>query len=240
MLNEHQKRQLLGLALAALALFCALSLIPLGSPPPDAFPQGNALGVLGSAFRSGGLAAFGVGILLIPVMLALGAAASFGWLASATATRWIALSTGLIVLLPSLASLLAAESSVQIASFLPASSDGWIGTVIGEALVALLTKVGAVLVLALLFIALCVASIGWNPAGSAAKYGRNAVGVMRRRMDERRGGEDEPAADVATGLLPEPGVTGDDTAAELAVRGPVGFTRRPIGHATRGCRRWIC
>jgi S-DNA-T family DNA segregation ATPase FtsK/SpoIIIE len=226
MLNEHQKRQLLGLALAALALFCALSLIPLGSPPPDAFPQGNTMGVLGSAFRSGGLAAFGVGILLIPLMLALGAAASFGWLASATATRWVALATGLIVLLPSIASLLAAESSVQVASVLPASSDGWIGTVIGEALVALLTKVGAVLVLALLFIALCVASIGWNPAGSAAKYGRNAVGVMRRRMDERRGGEDEPAADVATGLLPEPGVTGDETGAEVAVRGPVGFTRR--------------
>jgi S-DNA-T family DNA segregation ATPase FtsK/SpoIIIE len=226
MLNEHQKRQLLGLALAALALFCALSLIPLGSPPPDAFPQGNTMGVLGSAFRSGGLAAFGVGILLIPVMLALGAAANFGWMASATATRWVALATGLIVLLPSIASLLAAESSVQISSVLPASSDGWIGTVIGEALVALLTKVGAVLVLALLFIALCVASIGWNPAGSAAKYSRNAVGVMRRRMDERRGGEDEPAADPATGLLPEPGVTGHEPDAAVAARGPVGFTRR--------------
>jgi S-DNA-T family DNA segregation ATPase FtsK/SpoIIIE len=208
MLNEHQKRQLLGLALAALSLFCALSLIPLGAPPPDAFPQGNIMGVLGTYFRSGGFAAFGAGILLVPPMLAFGAAASFGWLAGSTAMRWIALATGLIVLVPSAAALLSAESSVQIWPVLPAVSDGWIGTVIGEALVALLTKVGAVLVLVLLFVALSVASIGWNPAGSAARHGLNAVGVVRRRIDERRAAVADPdddmaGDDVAFGPAPE-------------------------------------
>jgi len=208
MLNEHQKRQLLGLALAALAVFCALSLIPLGSPPPGAFPQGNVMGILGSAFFRGGFAALGAGVLFLPVMLALGAAAMFGWLSGATALRWIALATGLVVLVPSFAALFASGSSVQISSALPAAADGWIGTVIGEALVALIQKLGAVLVLSLLFIALCVASIGWNPAGSAARHGRKAVQLMQRRIEQRRtdragGAEDFEGDDGASHSSPD-------------------------------------
>ena len=67
-MSRHQRLQLLGLALIALAVFTALSLIPLGFPPPAAFGEGNIMGVLGRSLADGGLGSLGTGFLLIPLL----------------------------------------------------------------------------------------------------------------------------------------------------------------------------
>ena len=91
MLTESQRRQLLGLAILALALFVGLSLIPIsffGEAAPRIFPDGNIMGVLGSAIARAGFGLFGAGILLVPVVLLLAGARLFGWVDRSPAGRW--------------------------------------------------------------------------------------------------------------------------------------------------------
>jgi len=228
MLTRHQQRQLLGLALLALTVFTTLSLIPLGFPGPGAFPEGNVMGVLGRWFAGAGFGTIGAGTLLVPVLLGLGAVAAFGWIELSTTLRWLALATGLIVLLPAAAALFARGSGVEASALLPAGAAGWVGRKIAVALVALLGWFGGAFALLVLFIALSVASIGWNPAGSAARGGRVAFDRLWRRgrrvggeaVDAPRRGEVGAAADAV-----------EDEARPVEVAGAV-RTRR--GRRARG------
>jgi DNA segregation ATPase FtsK/SpoIIIE, S-DNA-T family len=191
MLTRHQQRQLLGLALLALTVFTTLSVIPLGEPGPGAFPEGNVMGVLGRWFAGAGFGAIGAGTLLVPVLLGLGAAAAFGWIELATTIRWVALATGLIILLPAAAALFARGSGIEASPLLPAGAAGWVGRHISVALVALLGWFGGAFALLVLFIALSVASIGWNPAGSAARGGRLAFDRLWQKASRRDTTESE-------------------------------------------------
>src|SRR5690606_39589612 len=103
MLTESQRRQLLGLAILALALFVGLSLIPVslfGDGARALFPDGSIMGVLGAAIARVGFGVFGAGILLVPVVLVLSGARLFGWLEQSAAGRWAAFLAGLAFLLP--------------------------------------------------------------------------------------------------------------------------------------------
>jgi DNA segregation ATPase FtsK/SpoIIIE, S-DNA-T family len=177
--TARQRRQLLGVALLALSFFTALSLVPLGALgawTTGAFPDGNVMGVLGDAIAAAGFAALGLGVIAVPIMLALGAAVCFGWLEDTTAIRWAALCTGLMVLVPAAAATIApADALARDATANPLA--GWVGETVALPLRALLGTVGAILALAVLLVALCIASIGWNPAGTMAAGG---VGVVRR------------------------------------------------------------
>jgi S-DNA-T family DNA segregation ATPase FtsK/SpoIIIE len=178
--TRRQRRQLLGLALLALSLFSTLSLLPLdalGGWTAAAFPAGNIMGVLGEAIAAAGLAALGVGVIAVPVMLALGAAVCFHWLDETTAIRWAGLCTGLMVIAPTAFALLATSDGYIDPDAPRAIAAGWIGRTVALPLVALLGPVGALLVLAVLLIALSIATIGWNPAGTVAAGG---AGVFRR------------------------------------------------------------
>ncbi|MGH7501404.1 MAG: DNA translocase FtsK 4TM domain-containing protein [Longimicrobiales bacterium] len=181
MLSQKKRRQLLGLGLLALALFVALSLVPVTRLAPDAFPDGNIMGVLGTAVREKGLAALGAGFFLVPLLLCMAGAASFAWIGATTAVRWGALGTGLLVLLPAFAALFAAGGdATAFTPLLPPVAKGWIGNSLALLLVSTIGKFGALLALLVLFIALCIATIGWNPAGSAARGSQQLISRLRR------------------------------------------------------------
>src|SRR5687767_5103478 len=100
MVSSKQRQHMLGIALLALAIFTAVSLIPvtpLGGAMLRAFPTGNIMGVLGALFASAGVAALGVGVLAVPALLALGGAGCFGWIDGERNTRISALAIGLAV-----------------------------------------------------------------------------------------------------------------------------------------------
>jgi S-DNA-T family DNA segregation ATPase FtsK/SpoIIIE len=172
MISSRQRRQLLGIGLLSLSVFTLLSLLPittLGGAARDVFAAGNVMGVLGAVFVGGASAAIGVGIVLIPITLAVAGAAFFDWIEGARALRIGALALGLAVLLPAFAALFAAESGYAIAEVLPAASSGWVGRTLTLPFAALLGKFGAALALLVLLVALSVATIGWNPLGAALR-----------------------------------------------------------------------
>jgi S-DNA-T family DNA segregation ATPase FtsK/SpoIIIE len=220
MLSRRQRLQLMGLALLALALFIALSLVPLGSPPPASFPEGNIMGVLGRGLSVAGLSALGVGFIPVPILFALGAAAAFGWLPAAAGVRWSSLVLGLLALLPAAAAFVSADVPFEAPALLPAAAPGWAGRTLATPLVALVGWFGGVLAVGVALIALCVASIGWNPAGSAVKHLGTAVARLRTRGAE--GGTSEAAApEPGPAAAPAGAATGgapEDRAARWSVR----------------------
>ncbi|MBI4546250.1 MAG: DNA translocase FtsK [Gemmatimonadetes bacterium] len=183
MLTPPQRRELLGLALLALALFLALSLLPpsaLGSGAERLFPSGNIMGLLGGVAAAGGLRLLGAGFFLLPLLPALGGAASFGWIRRETGLAWGCLALALAMLLPT-ALWLAAASPAAAAGGLPAAvAAGWLGRILGAPLLAGLGWFGGALTLLFLFLGAFVATVGWNPARAAARGVRRAAGALRR------------------------------------------------------------
>jgi DNA segregation ATPase FtsK/SpoIIIE, S-DNA-T family len=170
MVSSRQRRHLLGIALLALSAFVALSLLPLaalGGGALDVFPTGNVMGPLGARFARLGFAALGLGVLLLPPLLALGAAAAFEWLDGGRSARLIALCLGLIVLVPAYAALFTVDVGFEVAAVLPRGASGWVGRTLALPFAALLGGFGALLALSVLLVALSVATIGWNPVGAA-------------------------------------------------------------------------
>ncbi|HEU5209959.1 MAG TPA: DNA translocase FtsK 4TM domain-containing protein [Longimicrobiales bacterium] len=164
MLTESQRRQLLGLAILALALFVGLSLIPVslfGDGARALFPDGNIMGVLGAAIARVGFGVFGAGILLVPVVLVLSGARLFGRLEHSSAGRWAAFLAGLAFLLPAIAALWADNAQFDNSPFLPEAAAGWIGRTLALPLVALLGIVGALITFVILLIGLTIATLGW-------------------------------------------------------------------------------
>jgi DNA segregation ATPase FtsK/SpoIIIE, S-DNA-T family len=217
MISRQQRRQLLGIALLVLSVFTTLSLVPMGSVGGllRVFPTGNVMGVLGALFAAAGTAALGVGILLVPALLAVGAAASFAWLDSGRSVRWAALLVGLAVLVPAYAALFTRDAGFEVVGLLPPAAPGWTGRTVALPFVALLDGFGALLVLSALLLALSVGTTGWNPLGAAARRIR-AVAAARRAVEEpERPVEVEPAAAMDE-PAPEPVLAGVSADGALA------------------------
>jgi DNA segregation ATPase FtsK/SpoIIIE, S-DNA-T family len=170
MISSRQRRQLLGITLFALTVFTALSLIPIhaiGGAALRVFPTGNVMGVLGALFLTGGTAFLGVGVLLVPALLGIAGAACFEWLDGMRATRLTALMLGLAVLVPATLAFFVYDIGYEVAGVLPAGLAGWVGATLALPVAALLGGFGGLLLMAALLVALCVATIGWNPIGAA-------------------------------------------------------------------------
>ncbi len=180
MLTESQRRQLLGLATLALALFIALSLIPLealGERALSLFPDGNIMGVLGAAIARVGFGVLGAGILLVPVVFLLCGARLFGWLERMQTGRWAAFLTGLVFLVPAICALWAADAQFDTTAFFPAAAAGWLGRTLALPLVAILGVFGAALTFLVLLIALTIATLGWPERQAEPEY--EDAGVAR-------------------------------------------------------------
>jgi DNA segregation ATPase FtsK/SpoIIIE, S-DNA-T family len=201
MISSEQRRQILGIALLALSVFTALSLLPvaaLGGGASRVFAAGNVMGALGSFFAAGGFIAFGVGIVLVPVLLAAAGAACFDWIEAQRATRWAALLLGLVVLLPAYTALFAHDTGYELVGLVPAAAAGWVGRTLVLPFGALLGGLGALLALTALLVALSVATIGWNPVGAAVRHGRALLERWRTRS------ADVPQAEPETQPVPDP------------------------------------
>jgi S-DNA-T family DNA segregation ATPase FtsK/SpoIIIE len=184
MLSEKQSRELLGLALLALALFTTLSLLPaelLGGG--RLFASGNLMGMLGNVLRHGGYWLLGVGIPSLPLFPLLAGLVTFGWMRRETAIRWGALVLGAAILLPTAAALFTPNGAGGEGGLLPAGVTGWVGRTLGAPLVGLLGVLGGALVVLFIALALPVATVGWNPARVLAR----AVAEGWTRFRARRG-----------------------------------------------------
>ncbi|MCI0432172.1 MAG: DNA translocase FtsK [Gemmatimonadetes bacterium] len=179
-MKDRTRNQLLGLGLLALALFVTLSLIPVSGFAPETFPDGSIMGVLGRVVADTGVRALGVGVLMLPILLAIAGAASWGWLEGGRGARYAALVCGLLVLLPSFAALASGAQDETGASMISAAAAGWIGNTIAVPLMALLSSTGAFLLLLVLTIALSIATIGWNPVAAGVRAVRGVVARLRR------------------------------------------------------------
>jgi DNA segregation ATPase FtsK/SpoIIIE, S-DNA-T family len=176
MISSRQRRQLLGIALLALSLFTALSLIPVavaGGLALRVFPTGNVMGVLGALFHAAGTGLLGVGVLLVPAILGVTGAACFQWVQGGRAARLTALFTGLAVLVPAMLAFFVAGSGFEAVGLLPHAAAGWVGTTVALPAVALLGAFGGLLLLAALSVGLCVGTVGWNPVGAAGRQLRD-------------------------------------------------------------------
>jgi S-DNA-T family DNA segregation ATPase FtsK/SpoIIIE len=201
MISSRQRRQLLGIGLFSLSVFTLLSLLPvasLGGAAARVFAAGNVMGVLGSLFAAAGIGAFGIGIVLTPLLLAIAGIACFEWMDAERAIRRGALLFGLMVLIPASAALFTEGTGYAIAEILPAGAAGWVGRTLTLPFAALLGGFGAALALLMLLIALCVATVGWNPLGAAV---RRARGLRREREAMA---VHETAEDILLRDAPEP------------------------------------
>jgi S-DNA-T family DNA segregation ATPase FtsK/SpoIIIE len=173
-LDDRQRRELWGLGLLSLALLLALSLFPLDWFAAGArFPSHNVVGPLGGWLRATLVAGMGLGSLAVPLLLALWGLVAFDKLHPQPALRWSLLVAGLALIGPAAVAVLGEPD--------PASAvTGAGGAALGGGLAGVMGTVGAAILLAFLFAALCVATIGWNPLRSAIRGGRVAVDHTRR------------------------------------------------------------
>jgi DNA segregation ATPase FtsK/SpoIIIE, S-DNA-T family len=217
MISSRQRRHLLGIGLFSLGMFTLLSLLPvasLGGAAARVFSAGNVMGVLGAWFAAAGMGAFGIGVVLLPVILGLGGAACFDWAEPEPALRRGALLLGLMVLAPAFAALFASGTGYAIAEVLPRAAAGWVGRTLTLPFAALLGGFGAALALLMLLVALCVATIGWNPIGAAVR--------RAREMAHGNGVTADLSADVSpvAAELPEPVFAAAEPVAETPVSEP--------------------
>jgi len=174
-LDDRQRRDLWGLALAALALLSLLSMVPLsllGSTGLRWFPTGNIVGVAGRESARAAWWLLGGGAILLPVFPSLWGAVAFGRVSAGIALRWTALLVGSIVLLPGFATTLGASTGMA----------GWVGGGLSTALVGVFGWTGAALLLWFGFTGLCVATVRWNPVRAAWGLSRRAAGATRPRV----------------------------------------------------------
>ncbi|HUF13151.1 MAG TPA: DNA translocase FtsK [Longimicrobiales bacterium] len=212
--TTDRRRELLGFGLLSLALFFALSLLPVRALGATGwFPTGNVMGPLGAAFARAGYALVGGGLPLLVMLPALAGATLFGWLERPRAARLMVLVSGSAILLPAFLAVAFTRGWTDADLAASPAGAGWLGSAVAMPLAALLGWLGASLLLLVLFAALSIATIGWNPARTAGAAGLGMLGRLRRG---RRTGE-TPGLDVigaapATGLEPEleAGVEDDD------------------------------
>jgi DNA segregation ATPase FtsK/SpoIIIE, S-DNA-T family len=175
--GERLQRELLGLALLALAILLALSFVPplaLGTAGERLFPGGNIVGIVGAALSGAAWSLLGAPAFLLPLLPAVWAAAAVQRLVRETAIRWTALLAGVFLLVPT-----AIYTFGRPLEEVPASA-GWLGATLGAPLAAGFGWIGASLLVTFLFAALCVATLGWNPLRSMAGGSVLAWGGARR------------------------------------------------------------
>jgi len=174
---EHQ-RELLGVGLLALALFIFLALLPvqvLGEVGARWFPSGNVVGIVGRIFQQGVVGILGVGAAALPFLAVLAGFHLGRWVASPRLARLALLAGGLAVLVPTFFHLLPAGPPWS----------GWMGRGLGSALASALGGFGAGLLLVVLFILLSLATLGWNPLRSPARWTMEGASQGWQRLGAR-------------------------------------------------------
>jgi len=180
-LTREQRREILAVALLAVALLFLLSLLPVaifGQRAAEWFPSGNMIGLVGGTLK-GLLTAFvGGSAVLVPLVIGVAGLWAGEWLSPERSLRFALLTGGLLLIVP---------LAVWIATASPVAA-GWLGTVLGEPLAGLLGGLGAALVTGVAFVALSVATLGWNPlrsVGHGVIAGGDAAGRTARVLADK-------------------------------------------------------
>jgi len=173
-LDDRQRRELWGLGLLALALLLALSLFPLDwFGAGTRFPSHNVVGPVGGWLAATLVGGMGLGAIAIPFLCGIWGLVAFDKLHRQPALRWSLLLGGLAFIAPAAIAVLGGADPLSPVT-------GTTGAAIGGGMAGLMGGVGSTIVLATLFAALCVATVGWNPLRSAVAGGRFAWGHTRR------------------------------------------------------------
>ena len=162
-LTTLQRREIAAVAILWIALVVLLSLVPVSifGPLGDQwFPKGNMLMGFGVRIDTTLLGIVGYSAVLVPILLGVLGLRVGNWLSWERTVRYGLLFAGLLVIVPIAVWTLSAESPV------PA---GWLGKVLGKPLLQFLGPFGAMLVDGVLFVALSIATLGWNPLRSLGK-----------------------------------------------------------------------
>ncbi len=181
-LSEEQRHEIMGVALLAIALVLFLSLVPVslfGAVGARWFPSGNMLSAVGG-FVHGVLTAFvGWSAVLVPMLFTVVGLRVGRWIGLAPALRFGLLMAGLLVILP--------IAVWTLTSGQPLAA-GWLGGTLGSPLVTLLGGFGALLVDAVAFVALSIATLRWNPlrsVGQGLVAGSEAAGRTARVLADK-------------------------------------------------------
>ena len=198
-LSAELRRELLALALFALALGVALALLPIsmmGERVSALFPGGNAIGPAGAVLADTLWRSLGMSAVLLPPLLALAGLRSGAWLSRANTARLAGLAVGMALLLPSAAHVVAPGSA----------GAGRLGDALGSSLAGVVGWLGALIVISVLLAALTVVTLGWRPlrragqglvaGGGAASRGFSAL--WERWSEWREARRDVAAPDVET------------------------------------------
>ena len=203
-LSAELRRELLALALFALALVVLLALLPvslMGERVSGVFPGGNAIGPAGAALVDMLWRLLGVSSVLVPPLLVLAGLRSGAWLSRANTARLTALAVGLALLLPTAAHVVAPGTA----------GPGWLGDALGRPLAGAVGWLGALIVSSVLLAGLTVVTLGWRPlrrvgqglivGGSVAGRGLSA---LCERWSEWRDARRDVGARQAGTLTPGP------------------------------------
>ena len=239
---EARRRELLGVVLVALGVFLALSLVPpgwLGAAAGAA--SGNLMGALGRLVSEWAVRLLGPGIVLAAALPWIGGAACLGWIGRQAAVRWAVFLAGVALLGPTALAVAGGTGGEGAAWFGPADRVGWLGRALSVPFLVLVGRFGGLVWLGFLFVALSVATIGWNPVragaralGRGARAGWRALGRARARGSARRRPSGAARAGAAAGAAVAAGAVVDRTEEEVA--GPpeeagAAFRAEPAGRA---------
>jgi S-DNA-T family DNA segregation ATPase FtsK/SpoIIIE len=221
LLGPDQQRDLLAVALLALAVFLLVSLLPIAWLPERAgewFPSGNVMGALGGAVRTLLVSGLGIGAPLVPALLGLSGLRVGDWIRPERAIRLALLSLGLMLLLP-----------VGFELGLPDSGlGGGLGMTLATPLLAALGWLGGLFLVGVLLVGLLVVTLGWNPLRTVARgatrggelvgRGVSAAGGGLRGLRTWYGERPRPAGDARRlpGVLPEEKWTGPESGGDEA------------------------
>ena len=175
--DDRLQREIWALALLLLAILLALSFVPpalIGESAERLFPTGNVVGRVGAVISEVAWSVFGVTALLIPLFPAVWAAGVLERVRPASSRRLSILLGGTLLLVPT-----GIYASAWPTERVPAAA-GWIGAALGAPLTTALGWVGAALLLSFLQVALCVATIRWNPLRSVGQGGARALAGSRQ------------------------------------------------------------
>lgn len=164
MVKPERQRELIGVGLIALALLVLLALVPvgvLGEAGPRWFPGGNVMGTLGRWIQTGLVFVLGgVAAVLVPLLVGLAGVWYMGRIEREAALRLAVLGGGLLLLVPAVAWVVSPTRAWA----------GWLGGLAGQPLTGLAGPFGAGFILAVLFVLLSLATLGWNPVETPARW----------------------------------------------------------------------
>lgn len=194
-ITDEQRNEIIAVALLALAVIFFLSLVPVsifGALADAWFPSGNMLSAVGAVIHGLLTQMLGWSAVLVPILLGIVGLRAGNWLSFPHAVRFGILAAGLVVIVPIALWTLTAES---------VAAAGWLGRTLGSPLGQILGGFGALLVDGVLFVALSIATLRWNPlrsVGQGVVVGGEAAARTARVLADKGKEFAEASAQVLT------------------------------------------